>query len=285
MNLSNIFKVKRLTIIYKMKFIFILCLVFPLFFIFTGCTDDIEPEHIYDTGYLQVNFRHAVDNQPVQLNNNIYVNQAGNHYEIDDLLYFISDLTLISNTLGKVNIGLVKATHLVNIKDTASLSWIIADQIPVGAYDSVSFIFGLNEARNLTSAFVNPPESNMAWPDVLGGGYHYMMLNGKWINPQSISTPFNFHCGIGQIYSDTITYNTSTITAFVHNYFKVTLALNNFRIYNNSVSSVNLKMAIDSWFKTPHTWDHNYWGGSIMQKQRALQTIKENGFDVFSIIP
>ncbi|MCX6230480.1 MAG: hypothetical protein NTZ33_02945 [Bacteroidetes bacterium] len=268
-----------------MKIRCILCFLIPVIYLFTGCTDDVEPEYIYDTGYLQVNFKHTVDNQPVQLNNNIYVNQAGNHYEIDDLLYFISDLTLISNSRGKVNIGLVTAVHLVNIKDTASLSWVIVDQIPIGAYDSVSFIFGLNEARNKTSAFVNPPESNMAWPDVLGGGYHYMMLNGKWINPQSISTPFNFHTGIGQIYTDTITYNTSTITAFVHNYFKVTLALNNFRIYNNSVSSVNLKMAIDSWFKTPHTWDHNYWGGSIMQKQRALKTIKENGFDVFSIQP
>jgi hypothetical protein len=24
--------------------------------------------------------------------------------------------------------------------------------------------------------FVNPPEVNMAWPEVLGGGYHYLML-------------------------------------------------------------------------------------------------------------
>jgi hypothetical protein len=268
-----------------MKIKFLLSLLTFSITLFISCSDDFEAEKIYDSGYLRINFKHLVDNQPIQLNTNIYVNQAGNHYEIDDLIYFISDVKLIANGRGHVDIGLVTSHHLINIKDTLSMRWIIVDQVPVGAYDSISFTFGLNEQRNYTSAFVNPPESNMAWPDVLGGGYHYMMLNGKWINPQNISTPFNFHLGIGQIYTDTITYNTNTITAFVHNYFKVSLALNNFRIYNNSVSSINLKMAIDSWFKTPHTWDHNYWGGSIMQKQRALQTIKENGFDVFSIQP
>ena len=33
--------------------------------------------------------------------------------------------------------------------------------------------------------FVNPPEVNMMWPDVLGGGYHYLMLNGKWKTPEN----------------------------------------------------------------------------------------------------
>jgi hypothetical protein len=42
-------------------------------------------------------------------------------------------------------------------------------------------------------------------------------------------------------------------------------------------------MNVDSWFKTPHINDHNYWGGASIQKQPALQMVKENGFDVFTV--
>ncbi len=44
-------------------------------------------------------------------------------------------------------------------------------------------------------------------------------------------------------------------------------------------------MNIDSWFKTPHTWDFNNTGGMMMQNQDALKSACENGFDVFSIGP
>jgi hypothetical protein len=36
-------------------------------------------------------------------------------------------------------------------------------------------------------------------------------------------------------------------------------------------------------FKMLHIYDHNYWGGAIMQKQPAIQMVKENGFDVFTV--
>ncbi len=32
-----------------------------------------------------------------------------------------------------------------------------------------------------------------------------------------------------------------------------------------------------------HIYDHNYWSGAIMQKQPAMQMVKENGFDVFTV--
>ena len=41
-------------------------------------------------------------------------------------------------------------------------------------------------------------------------------------------------------------------------------------------------MNIDSWFKTPHDFDFNYWGGFIMEIQPAMQMAKENGYDVFT---
>ncbi len=254
-----------------------------LFFLFSNCTEDEAPKPTAETGKLKIEFTHTIDNQPIQLNTNIYVNDAGNHYELTDLMYFISDFTLYQHNGNPILIDDWTAIHYVDIYIPTTLTWNVYDPILTGIYDSVSFIFGLNEQRNQSFSFVNPPESNMFWPDVLGGGYHYMMINGKWKNLQDTLKPFNFHLGIGQIYTDTINYNISTITGFVQNYFKVTLPLSNVQINKDNTTTITLNMAIDSWFKTPHTWDHNYWGGSVMQNQRALQTIKENGFDVFSI--
>ncbi len=258
-----------------------------IFILFSNCKKDntaTNPIPVAETGKLKIEFSHSINSQLVQLNTNIYINEAGNHYELTDIMYFISDVKLYPHNGTPFSIDKQTAIHYINIKMPVTLSWNVYDPIPAGTYDSLSFIFGLNEQRNQTAAFVNPPESNMAWPDVLGGGYHYLMMNGKWLNPQNVSTPFNFHMGIGQIYTDTINYNVNTITAFVHNYFKISLPLNAFEISKNNTTVIKLNMDVDNWFKTPHTWDHNYWSGSIMQKQRAQQTIKENGVDVFSII-
>lgn len=259
-------------------------MLFICLLLFSNCTKDtISGTAPLSNGKIKIQFIHTIEGQPIQLNTNSYVNDAGNHYELTDLMYFISDVTLYPHNGSPLLITDSKSVHYTDIHITSSLNWYISDQIPSGIYDSLSFTFGLNQQRNISNTFVNPPESNMAWPDMLGGGYHYMMINGKWINPQNNATPFNFHLGIGQLYGDTINYDVNTITAFFQNWFKVSLPLASLKISKDITSVLQLKMAVDSWFKTPHSWDHDYWGGSVMQKQRAMQCIKENGFDVFSI--
>lgn len=250
-----------------------------------GCkkdTDIVTPEST--SGKIKIIFSHVVGNNPLILNSNQYFNEAGNQYEIYDLMYFISDVKLHLHQRAPLLIDQWTAIHYVDAEIPSTLIWNVYDSIPQGVVDSVSFVFGISEQRNQSFMFVNPPESNMAWPDILGGGYHYMMINGKWIDPQQMQQPFDFHLGIGQIYTDTITYNTNSITGFVQNYFEVTLPTPGLSITANSTSLLKLQMDVSSWFKTPHSWDFNYWGGSVMQRQRAMNVIKENGFDVFSVV-
>lgn len=262
----------------------IFILITTFLFIIAGCKKDPEkPEILNTSGKLNIEFKHIVGTDSLILNSNCYINEAQNHYQIDELMYFISDVKLFIHQSTPKLIDDWKSIHFVDVKMPGSLEWKIYDSIPQGNIDSISFIFGLTEQRNQSFLFVNPPESNMFWPDILGGGYHYMMLNGKWIITNQEETPFNFHLGIGQIYTDTITHNTSTITEYVQNYFTVTLPTPNLTIHANRTSTLTLQMDISSWFKTPYVWDFNYWGGSVMQNQRAMNGIKENGFDVFSI--
>lgn len=241
----------------------------------------VFPTEISD-GKLKIVFSHTIDIDSLQKDMMIYHNEAGNQYEINELKYFISDLVLYPHNSGPVIINQKKIIHYIDIDIPNTLNWEVFDALPLGNYDSVSFVFGLNEQRNVSNTFTNSPEVYMSWPDILGGGYHYMMMNGKWKAANNQIKTFNFHFGIGQIYSGTST-STDSIIGYVHNYFKVCLPTSNFQIIKSQTTILKLNMDINSWFKTPNIYNHDIWGGGIMQNQAAMNSIKENGFDVFSV--
>jgi frataxin-like iron-binding protein CyaY len=214
-----------------------------------------------------------------------YLNEAGNEYMITEVQYFISDLEIHYQDGSEYSIEQDMGIHYIDSDIPETATWEIDEEIPAGVIDSISFTFGLDEATNITGLFPDAPESNMIWPDQLGGGYHYMKLNGKWLTVNNETRMFNFHLGIGQLYDDN-----GQVTEFVQNYFRANTYL---AIYSSFIASIeadqmnhlSVNMNIDSWFATPNTWDFDQVGGMIMQNQEAQQAAKENGFDVFAIGP
>ena len=267
----------------KKRFLIFVLAICVIVLLFSCCkNDDDDNQPVAETGHIKLKFSHYVDGQPLNKDTMIYINPAGNHYEVSQLMYFISDVILYKSDGTTQIIDDWKAINYVDIDIPSTLTWDVYDDIPVGTYDSITFIFGITGEKNQSFMFVNPPESNMMWPDVLGGGYHYMMLNGKWRDTINNIENFNFHIGIGQLYKSNV-IDVDSIYAFVQNYFNVSLPNSSFTIEKDVTREIEIIMNIDSWFKTPHNYDHNYWGGSIMQIQPAMQTAKENGYDVFTI--
>lgn len=264
-----------------------LCLVWSITLIISlgalnACEDNYHPSPLDTSGKIVISLSHQVAGQSLEKNQLIYKNAAGNQYMVTELKYFISDLILYRNQ-GK-ELMITDKDNIFYIDDDIPSTMNIepSDAIPSGDYDSVAFTFGLSEKMNKSNAFLNPPESNMFWPEVLGGGYHYMMLNGKWKDSTGTVVPFNFHLGIGQLYHGS-GHDVDSIYTFVQNYFRVTLPHSSFRMNEKGVVYVILTMNLESWFESPHVYDHNYWGGAVMQNQDALATIRENGYDVFSV--
>jgi hypothetical protein len=255
-------------------------LIILIFAVFSACIKEHKDPNL-DGGKIIFKFAHYIDGQPLVKDTMKYVNAAGNHYSVSEVKYFISDVILYKSDGSKQFIFKWKDIQYVDESLPESKIWNVFDRIQSGVYDSISFTFGITKEKNISFMYVNPPEVNMAWPDQLGGGYHYLMINGFWKNTNNLRTPFNFHLGIGQIYSGI--NNTGTITGFVQNYFRVSLKNSQFTISNGQTKEIQLIMNIDNWFKTPHIYDHNYWGGAIMQNQPAMQMAKENGFDVFTV--
>jgi len=263
-----------------MKSITRLILLSALMLATTSCHKD-KPKPSTPVGHITFNFTHLVNGAVLQTDTLKYVNAAGNPYEINQLMYFISDVKLHKSdgTIKLINDW--TDIHYVDIDIPATLKWEVYDSIPPGLYDSISFIFGITKEKNQSFRFVNPPEVNMMWPDILGGGYHYLMINGKWKDNENQIENYAFHLGIGQLYKSNV-IAVDSIYAFVQNYFSVKLPNSMFTIEQNTTHEIEIIMKIDNWFDTPYSYDHNYWGGAIMQNQPALQMIKENGYDVFS---
>jgi hypothetical protein len=250
--------------------------------IMSGLTSCTEKKPAETTNKLKIMFNHRVDNNSLIFNQMIYTNAAGNNYEVTEVMYFISDLKLHHSDGRTIQPAQWDDIHYIDTNIPTTFEWIVGNDIPTGLYDSLTFTFGFTQARNQSFMFVNPPEVNMAWPEVLGGGFHYLMLNGWWKDLQEVRRPFNFHLGIGQIYANN-SGQVSDITGFIHNNFTVRPSGERFSIEENKDNIINMIMHIESWFETPVIYDHNTFGGAIMQKQEAMHLAALNGRNAFSI--
>ncbi len=225
---------------------------------------------------INIHFVHTVNGTPALYDTLVYVNKAGNRYEINQVQYFISELTLHDVKGNKIELSSDNPVHYVDKDIDKTLLWAMADSVLFGRYDSLTFIFGLSSGRNKSFIYKNPPENLMFWPDVLGGGYHYMKINLKYIDNQGELSNFNCHLGIGRKKN-----NEGSSSDFIHNFFSVSLPLD-LLITNGEPRELQLIMDINKWFDAINNMDFNNFHG-IMDNQDAMRLFSENGKQVFSI--
>lgn len=223
-----------------------------------------------DRGVLDVRIGYAVNNGPLICDTLRYVNEAGNRFMINEIQWFLSRVELQDDQGNWIAFG--EGDNLFYVDTQLPETHLLhSDSLPAGHYNHLRFTFGLDEADNRTGRFPNPPETNMFWPEPLGGGYHYMKLNGKWQNGEGLLVPLNIHLGVGQ---------NADMTAFYPNYFSVTLPAAITLVAGQHTEAL-LLMTVDNWFRNPHIYDFESDGAAIMQDQAAQTKLKENGHDVF----
>lgn len=243
-------------------------------FLLVSCDDSNDPQ----TGRIEFTFHHEVDGEPVIFNEMRYANAAGNQYEITEVQWFISDVALVTKNGAEVSLYKDGFAHYIDTNIPETAMWKPSDRLPAGNYPAIKFTFGLKGEKNQPGTFPDLPESNMIWPYPMGGdngGYHYMKLNGFWMNTSEQRMPFNFHLGVGQVYDAE-----DKVVEFVQNWFEVTLPAD-INIQDDKTTGVHLFMNIESWFDTPVVYDHNNFGGMVMKNQEAMGIIAQNGKDAF----
>lgn len=237
--------------------------LFLLLATLTACTKPVDSDHT------RIRISYTANGSPLVTDSLCYVNEADNRFMITEIQWFISKVTLVSEQGDEYVFGDVFYID-TNLPETQILA---SPSLPCQKYVTMRFTFGLDEDGNVTGRFPNPPESNMFWPEPLGGGYHYMKLNGRYLNENGELAPMNIHLGIGQ---------NEDHTQFYQNHFSVELPID-LRIEAGKDNLLCLDMNIDNWFRNPHSYDITTYGSAIMQNQEAQNLLKENGNDVFSI--
>lgn len=208
-------------------------------------------------------FEHSVGTTELIQDSIMYTNAAGNNYSVITLKYFISDITLYKSGGGNI---FIDETHYVDAFDPTTLTYTTSTTLEqASSYDSIRFIFGLDTVKNQDGLFVNPPESNMAWPPAMGKGFHYMKMEGKYDSSGTI-----------------LNYNTHTGESMGNPYYvTVTLPSSSFTVGANSVEA-HINMDINKWYDNP-VYNFNTFGMMIMGNQTAQQQLMQNGENVFSL--
>jgi hypothetical protein len=247
-------------------------------------TETPSPVPPAQTGIVGIRFIHVVDAVPLELDTLKYITNGGINYKIADLQYFISGITLYIHGGGSLVLSDGDSIRYVDARMPETQSWLPAATIPAVQYDSVAFTFGLDDNQNISNRFPNPPERDMFWPEVLGGGYHHMKLNSVWKNSNTnIESPFMMHLGTGQIYSSPQP-DPDSITGFVPNWFHVSLPGSGFSLQADSTLVLGIVMRIDRFFNgPPNLLDLYVLPQGIMQDQELMGKVRENGKGAFTM--
>lgn len=217
------------------------------------------------------NFIHYWDETAVfkiLFNNIQFTNANGDDLSITKLRYVVSKITF-QKANGDVIV--ISGYNLVDVTNGTNLSFIPNTKIPIGNYSNVSFTFGFDDVYNSG----NYPDLNSAsWnvPEMLGGGYHYMQLEGKFIDENSNETGYAYH---------TIRAVDNTGTTLVLQDTSIEVNLGPVNITQDV--TFNIAMNIAEWFKNPNTWNLNELNNALMPNYDAQIMMNENGQNVFSL--
>ena len=239
-------------------------------FCFISCGEDLDDNFI-PVNETTFKFTHHWEDEIVNntdFNTLQYTNEFGNVLSIERLRYVISDITFTSTNNEAI---VIYAYNLVDLADNTSLNYDLETEIPAGSYN-VSFTFGLdNEDNSENHIDLNSASFNV--PDMMGGGYHYMQFDGKFLNTNSEEQGFNYH-------AIRAVDNAGANPTFPQDTF-FTVDLGTVNISNNT--EIEVEMNVAEWFKNPNLWDLNEFNQMLMPNSTAQIMMYNNGQNVFSL--
>ena len=247
-------------------------LVLTLAMVFTSCNNDDDAGDLISNVDIDFNFTHHWDGTDVTSADFAviqYTNANGEEMSVERLRYLISNMTFTPTTGDAI---VINGYNLVDVTNNTDLNYNPSNEIPEGTY-TLSFTFGFNNEDNLDGAYEDLNSVSWNVPAMLGGGYHYMQLEGKFIDNTSTEKGYQYHAiravdassGTPVFPQDTfITVELGTVT------------------FSEDVT-FEIKMNIAEWFKNPNQWDLNVLNSMLMGNPTAQIMMSENGESVFSL--
>tara|TARA_R110001592_G_scaffold107256_1_gene300371 strand:+ start:349 stop:1137 length:789 start_codon:yes stop_codon:yes gene_type:complete len=251
---------------------FIITLLICASTLIISCAKDSNPSTgdgsgVSSSSNLTFNFTHnfdGVDVSAANFNQFDFVNQNNDTLNISKLRYLISNIRLFKLNGDSV---LIDDYLLVDVTNSTGLTFSPTDNIPTGAYTGISFTFGFDSLDN-TGNYPDLNSASWSWPPNIGGGYHFMQMEGKYKDMGNDSL-YAYHMGTAQ----------PSMGVFEQNYFRADLGAINI----TGDATIEIKMDIAEWYKNPNLWDLNVMHSTLMSNYNAQRMMNENGQSVFSL--
>lgn len=227
---------------------------------YVSCKNENDEPIVSRYGTLSINLKHNVDNQPLVWNDVLYRNDANELYSIDRIQYYLSSFRFYYQ--GKLQ-GQIDSVYYFDARNESALQ-LGFPQLRAGLYDSLTFYIGLDPVMNVTNSLPATLENNaMSWPDAMGGGYHFMKLEGHWKDSMGMQG-FAMHLG-------------------KNGYQVLAGSKCNIKIEAGKHAVITMTMNINEWFRNPHVYSFGTDGVYSMGNAVLMQKIADNGADVFKV--
>lgn len=239
-----------------------------------SCNSDDDTPEVITPVNVTLNFTHNWDGSTIEnadFETTDYVNANGDELTLSKIVYLISDVTFTNSAGESYDAG---DYNLVNVREESNLFFTPDIQIPPGDY-TVSFTFGFDDEDNLDGEYPDlnqTSEGSWGVPAMLGGGYHYMRLEGRFLDSSSNITGFQYHA---------IRANDASTTPITLQDTSIETTLGQVTVGDDT--TIEVKMNAAEWFKNPNQWDLNALPGMLMPNFDAQIMISENGASVFSL--
>lgn len=210
------------------------------------------------TGDATVSVVYNVGGKQLLFDSIMYTNAAGNKFSVTKVHYYLSRFRFYSG--GQVKYS---SDTIIYVDARKNMQFGFTG-LPATTYDSVSFHIGLDEAQNMSNSLPATIENvNMGWPDMMGGGYHFLKLEGHWEDAGG-TLGYAMHIGNNGFLVKAGTKKSLTVTG-------------------GKTLDFKMNMDINEWFANPHTYNLATDGVYSMGNAPLMKKLSENGGDVFTI--
>jgi hypothetical protein len=162
--------------------------LFTAVFFISSCQKAVNTD-AEKTGTVKISIKNTVKGSPMVLNTANYANGHGEQYSISKFKYYLSNVSVTGSNLLSPN----GSYYLVDESNPASLSF--SFDAPVGKYQSITFMLGVDSTRNVSGAQTGAldPLNDMFWTWNSG----YIMAKMEGTSPQStvVNNKVEYHIG------------------------------------------------------------------------------------------
>jgi hypothetical protein len=210
-------------------------------------------------GNITLFINHKIDGQALQFDTMMYQNLASNTYSVTRLNYYLSNFELYQN-----GARVYTSNQIVYIDARQQPVSIQLENVPIGAYNQVSFLIGIDATNNQHGMIPNTDENiGMIWPEAMGGGYHFLKIEGQFLTPANDRKGYAIHTGLNEC-------------LIQHQPIVINISVN-----QTTSSTQNLTMNLNEWYKNPYSYNINTDGNYTMGDSTTMRLITNNGKDVF----